>query len=152
MLYYSHALNILVQGILTRVFLRDPQTGFRGITAIHNRWNKMFLVDGPFLDREIVTSTRCSKLIFDSKDFKNQHFYWSLLCKMSNSFLTKSFKFLYCTTPTCVCNFTFLDISPWILYSINSNLLLLLCRYFIKPLWLIVIFGRIHVPLVYYLA
>ena len=60
-----------------------------------------------FLDRETVTSNRCSKLILDSKDFKNYHFYWSLLCKMSNGFLTKSFKTLHCTTPTCVCNFTF---------------------------------------------
>lgn len=153
MIYYAYALNILVQEILTWVFLEDSSTGFRGITISHNKWNKKFWVGVFFfLDRETVNLNQILKIIFDSKEFKNCH--WLLITwKMSYGFLTKSLQSLYCTTFTCFCNFIFWDISPWILYSINSKLLLLLCRYFIKPLChYIMISGRIYFPLFYYLA
>lgn len=124
------------------------------MTLIHNKWNEKFLVDVLLFGQKDSNFNHILKIILDSKEFKNYHFYWLFIaCEMSYGFLTKSSESLYCTTPTCLCKFI-LDILPWVLCSINSKLFSLFGRYFVIKILCryIILSSRIYFPFFYYVA
>lgn len=134
--------------------LREAIEFLRGITVIHNKWNEKSLVDVLFFGQDDSTFDHILKIILDSKEFKNYHFYWLFItCEMSYSFLTKSSESFYCTTLACLCKFI-LDILPWVLCSIKSKLFSLSGRYFVIKILChyIILSSRIYFPFFYYVA